>query len=129
MLYRSGKLEDLPEITKLVSQSNYYLPTDASAIGGQWVVAETEDTHEIVGVVWFFAQPPQAYVDYYYVHPDYRNTMVSAKLLIRLQMEGQKIGVRFVRSMIRQGNENAARMAMAMNMVVDPGYCLACKEL
>lgn len=129
MLYRSGKPEDLLAITKLVSQGDYYMPTDATAVGGQWIVAETEDTQEIVGVVWFFTQPPQAYIDYYYVHPDYRNTSVAAKLLIRLQMETKRSGVRFVRAMIRQGNENAAKLALAMGMIVDPGYCLACKEI
>lgn len=129
MLYRSGKIEDTPAITKLISQGDYYLPTDAAAIGGHWVVAQTEDTGEIVGVVWYFAEPPQAHVDYYYVHPDYRNTMVAAKLLVRLQMEGKRIGVRFSRAMIRQGNEQAARMAIAMGMIVDPAYCLAVKEL
>jgi len=129
MFYRSGTIEDTPKITKLVSQGDYYLPTDAAAIGGHWVVAETEDTKEIVGVVWYFAEPPQAHVDYYYVHPDYRNTAVAAKLLIRLQMEGKRIGVHFCRALIRQGNEQAARMAVAMGMIVDPAYSLAFKEL
>jgi len=129
MFYRSGTVEDTPAITKLISQSEYYLPTDAAAIGGHWVVAETEDTKEIIGVVWYFAEPPQAFIGYYYVRPKYRNTMVAAKLLIRLQMEGTRIGVRFSRALIRQGNEQAARMSAAMGMIVDPAYCLAYKEL
>lgn len=128
MIYRSGKPEDLDEISGLITNGDYYLHTDAAALGGQWIVAENNDGR-IVGVIWFFTQAPHAYIDYYYVHPAYRNTYVAGRLGVRLKLELQRHGVRYVRGSVLAHNTTSLRMAEAFGMLADPGYALVYKEI
>ena len=127
MTYREGRVSDMPAITKMLGESNYYLPTNAAEIGGRWVVAEHDN--EIVGFIWAFAAGVQAYVDYWYVHPRWRKTRVPARLVAIMQANLQAAGTRFVRGVMRSENLDATRLAAGFGVALDHGYALAYKEL
>jgi RimJ/RimL family protein N-acetyltransferase len=127
MVYREGTPADYPAITELISTGDYYLPTNAAEIGGQWIVAEHDG--QIIGTIWAFAAGPQAYVDYWYVRPEWRHGMVPAKLVMLMQAALQNHGVRFVRACILTNNQSAKRLLAALDMAVDDGYSMAYKEL
>lgn len=127
MIYRLGGVADWPAISGLISHGDYYQPTNAATLGGQWLVAEKDN--QIVGTVWVFHDTINAYVDYLYVIPRYRKTRVPARLLANLHQHLQALGVRRVYSNIREDNQDAKRLVEGFGMLAQDGYALGYKEL
>jgi len=126
--YREGTSEDFGKISWLLTISNYYPATNAQRLGGNWIVAETDDG-EIVGCIWAFAQAPNAYVDYWFVIPRFRKSKVPARLMVAMQHALGEAGVKYVRATVLADNVDATRMVEAIGMYTHDGYKLAYKAL
>jgi hypothetical protein len=61
MRYRRGESKDMPAILAFLDRVDYF---DAPPHeGGHWLVAEEDGN--IVATIWFFYEPPYAFVDYW----------------------------------------------------------------
>jgi len=127
MEYREGTIRDLPAITELICKGDYYQPMNAAQIGGQWIVAEFEG--RIVGAVWWFEQPPCAYVDYLYVKPKWRGTPVGARLVANLITVLRSRGIHYVRGVVVKNNDDSIRLVEGFGALCDSDYVLAYKEI
>jgi hypothetical protein len=61
VLYRIATEADYPAILQFIEATDYFDPPPH--YGGHWVIAESEGA--IRACIWFFAEPPYAYVDYW----------------------------------------------------------------
>lgn len=127
MIYRVGRVEDLPQITSMLCISGYYAPMNAADMGGVWVVAEHNE--QIVGCIWAFSDGRNAFVDYFYVKPPFRGGKTPARLLSLMEWRLRQSGVRSVRTTIKSDNLDALRLVQAVGVWTDRGYSLGYKEL
>jgi GNAT superfamily N-acetyltransferase len=127
MNYRHGGVADWPAISGMLSTSDYYDPTDVSQLGGRWLVAE--HSNQLVGCVWVFSDGHNAYIDYLYVTPRFRKTVVPAKLVAHLHQLLKNTGVKRAYGVIRSDNADAKRLMEGFGTLTDDGYTLAFKEL
>lgn len=125
--YRPATVEDLPQITKLICDSDTHGVIDASQVGGLWYVAARGD--EVVGCIWCFTDGYNCFIDYVYVKPAFRNGRIALTLGRQFEIALRRLGVRRVYSTMRTDNQNIIRMALASGHAVDDGYELGYKEL
>ena len=116
--------DDFDAVADFVSYIGYFNDVDPDAMGGTWVLAEDGGT--IKGVVWFFSQAPQAYVDYWCaVNPHVAKSLglLTASIL-------KLSGVRYVRAVVAADNEEAAKFAEdGFGFLMQADYYLCYKEL
>jgi GNAT superfamily N-acetyltransferase len=125
--YRPGTPEDLPQITRMLCDSAYHGVIDASRLGGLWYVAAKGDT--VVGCIWCFTDGYNAFWDYLYVRPEFRNGRIALILGRQFEIYLRRSGVRRVISTMKTENQNVIRMAVVSGHAVDTGYELGYKEL
>lgn len=125
--YRPATVEDLPQITNLICSSEHHGTIDAARIGGVWFVAAKGE--DVIGCVWCFSDGYNAFWDYLYVKPEFRNGRIAYCLGRQFEIFLGHQGVRRVYSTMKTNNQNVIRMAMAAGHIVDRGYELGYKEL
>lgn len=123
MTYRVGIEADWPKITKFLADTTYYAGVDAAKLGGHWFVAEKDD--KIYGVLWFFGEAPNVYMDYYAAS----NSLVAVKLLARAEQAFKGMGVRYVRGVIERKNINMRRLAFRFGAKSTEGFTYVSKEI
>ena len=124
MNYRLAGPQDHAAIAAYIADAEYFGPIDPDTLGGHWIIAEHDD--EIRGTIWFFAEPPNAYVDYWC-----GKSIVAAKLGQLAEHYMAQNNVRYVRGNIQMQNTPAAHMATGRytNMAAHFPYYLVYKDL
>jgi GNAT superfamily N-acetyltransferase len=125
--YRPAAIGDLPQITNLICSSEEHGIIDASAIRGAWFVAAQGD--KVVGCIWCFSDGYNAFWDYLYIRPEFRNGRIALVLGRQFENFLRTHGVRRIISTMKTDNKNVIRMALASGHAVDRGYELGYKEL
>lgn len=103
MEYRLAEIKDWPYIVEFLGSTSYFFPVEPYKLGGHWLLAMSEG--RIVGTLWFFAEPPQAFLGYWTA----RYPRVAARLALVLERHLIDNGVQYVHGMVADGNENARR--------------------
>ena len=105
MNYRAAEPADFPEIVEFLDTKQYFCPVNPDSIGGHWVVAEQDG--KIRGTVWYFAEPPNCYVDYWAAD----GPRVATRLLQCLYAGCVTSGLPRIHGMIASDNKQALRFA------------------
>ena len=120
---RLGGEADWPAIAEFIEKTGYYDKPDCSLLGGHWLIATSNG--KIRATLWFFAEAPHAYVDYLA-----GNGKCLAGLCLLSEAFLADRGIRYVRGVISQDNDNALRWASeGVGMSYDRDYTLVWKEL
>ena len=125
--YRPAVVTDLPAITSMLCMSEYHGVVDAARLGGHWYVAAKGD--EVIGCIWAFTDGYNAFQDYLYVKPRFRNGRVALVLGRQFEIYLHQLGVRRILSTMKSENKNVIRLALASGHLVEEGYELGYKEL
>lgn len=103
----AAKVTDWPNVTQFLADTHYFMPIDLESLGGQWLVAKN-DNDELLGTIWFFAQPPHLFVDFWAA----KSPRAAAKLGIMLEQFMKDNSIRYAHGMISCHNIPATRMAV-----------------
>jgi len=125
--YRPGGTGDLPQITQMLADSEHHGIVDAATVGGLWYVATRGE--EVIGCMWCFTDGYNAYWDYLYIKPAWRNGRIALRMGAGFEAWLKHAGVRRVLSTMHSSNTNVIRMAVVTGHAVDSGYELGYKEL
>jgi hypothetical protein len=125
--YRPGTVLDFPVIAQMIADSEHHGVIEPSRLGGVWYVAAKGD--EVIGCVWCFTDGYNAFWDYLYLKPAFRNGRIALILGRQFEMHLRRAGVRRIISTMKTENQNVIRMAIASGHAVDTGYELGYKEL
>lgn len=107
MIYRFGSHADWVHIAEYVNAKGYFVTLKPQDIGGVWLLA-VDKGGKIKGTLWYFTQPPQAYIDYWTAE-----SPIVAKKLGQFAETAFKIErVEYVRGMVAGHNTAAIRMAV-----------------
>ncbi len=83
----------------------------------------------MIGCEWAFTDGYNAYLDYVYVKPEWRNGRIAFRMGRTFEAVLRAGGVRRVLATMHTRNQNIVRMAVASGYAVDSGYELGYKEL
>ena len=122
MLYKIATPDNFPAIKKFVDATGYFWPVEPEKIGGHWLIAIHKN--KICGTVWFFGEPPHAYVDYWV-----GRNVIATRLGAQLEDIFKKAKVKFVRGMIHTTNLPAIKLAMGLGMKGDGPYVSMYKDI
>jgi len=121
----AAKIADWPEITQFLSDTHYFMPIDIETLGGQWLVAKS-DKGDLLGTIWFFAQPPHLFVDFWSAS----GPCAAGELGVRLEQFMRKHKIRYVHGMIACENTPAMRLATeGLGMIASGPYNRVYKEV
>lgn len=123
MNYRVGTVEDWPKIVQFLNDLEYFMPVDPGDIGGRWFIAEQDG--EIKATLWFFGDPPNAYIDYFAAS----SPMVAARLMAQTEAVLKAHGIRYVRATVPKDNRAMARLANYFGMNIALDYMNVFKEI
>lgn len=125
MQYRVATVQDLPGITWMINQSDYYGPMSAAELDGPIVVAEHDGV--LKGCVWAMVSGRHAFLDYLVTRP--ANGRVALMLVLAMEKLLREHGVKHIRANIASDNIPVLRGARSLGMAVQDGYHLAYKRL
>ncbi|MBE5853527.1 MAG: ribosomal-protein-alanine N-acetyltransferase [Lachnospiraceae bacterium] len=75
-----------------------------------YLVAETEDTKEIVGMCGVFKMIDEGDISNVAVHPDYRRKKIAKQMMEELLIRGEKFGIGAFTLEVRAGNKAAIKL-------------------
>jgi hypothetical protein len=122
---RLGGEADYPQIEEFIEKRQYFQTLDCKKLGGTWILAFS-DSGELRATLWFFMEPPHAYIDYW---------AGSGQALAALSLLAEALlvekGIRYVRGVIGYDNTNAQRYAGTGLGMLNDGYpyALVYKEI
>ena len=116
MIIRPMELRDVEAVAKIESicftmpwSEKSYRDTLANG-NALYLVAETEDTKEIVGMCGVLKIIDEGDVSNVAVHPDYRRKNVAKQMMKELLARGQSFGIDAFTLEVRAGNEAAVKL-------------------
>jgi hypothetical protein len=123
--YRFATVLDWPAIAAFLRDTNYFIPQDLTTIGGHWLIATTDDG-VVHGTLWYFAEPPQAFVDFWAA----KGPRTAARLGVLFERAMRTLGARYAHGMIFCSNSDATRLATdGLGMIAAGSYNRVFKDM